>query len=158
MCGKDLAFVSERDVLLLELNNEKVCKENLERRLTEKYVVSKMMVTSMKHIEKSLGSLENEKLLEEEVYDKVLRSGGQQTIVARRSVKNLVESIFTRSIGIPLCISSPISKWSLRDISELDYSRYHLCRNLSITTRRERDTLGGLALETVSIFMRARIM
>lgn len=68
-----LEVTAERYYHFLRMNNYKVSKESLKRKLSEQVVILKTMTASMKQPEKKLSSTKNEKRLLKKTNQKVRR-------------------------------------------------------------------------------------
>lgn len=135
-------LTAEKDELVVRVNDYKVARENLERKLSEQDVILKAMTASVKNLEKTVSSLEEENRLLKKTNEELTATyGGQKTVVGK-SVEKLVKSVPTRFVGMAMCISRAIPKWCAREICELDYFSAYLRRNW--TGRSERSSEGGI--------------
>lgn len=82
-----LRFTYERDIFFLRVNDCKLPKEDLIRKLSEQEVILKSMMASVKPLENNLRSIENEKKLPEKADEKLLRKYGEKHTLMGSSVK-----------------------------------------------------------------------
>lgn len=85
-------------------------KENLELKLSERDIIVKEMTMFVKHLEEKPNPFENDKRLLEKTNKEMMRSYGEQNMVVRRSVGELVKSAVTRFVVMATCISKANTK------------------------------------------------
>lgn len=115
-----------RDDLLIRVKNYRVSKENLEYKLSEQIIASKVITAMVYYLEKKFRSIQNKKRLLKNANKKLMRTYDEKEIVLGRGVGRLVDRISTRFVRPDMCISWAIMKWCLRGVLELDYFSQHL--------------------------------
>lgn len=88
-------------------------KENIEQKLSEKSVIKKATTTSVRRLKTKLSLRQNASRPLQKSNERMMRRYGEQKMVVGRCIQNLVECVTTRSIGMPMCISTAILKFRL---------------------------------------------
>lgn len=96
-----MEITAEADLLLLWLNDYKVLKENMKRKVSEEKEIVKAMTTFMKQLE-NMCTLQNKARLLLNGNKELFKRFGEQMAVVGQSEGELVKSIATRFVAIAI--------------------------------------------------------
>lgn len=110
MMNCEAALRMENDQMSGHLNEYKIAKENLEKKVSEQEVIIKVMTASVQQPEKRIGKLESDTKLLQKTIEKLMESYGKRTAVEGKVGDRLVKSVGNRFVGVAICISNGIPK------------------------------------------------
>lgn len=110
----------ENDQMAGRLNEYKMAKENLERKVSEQELIIKAITASVQQLENRIGKLESDSKLLQKTNDEIMESYGKQAAVEGKVEDRLVKSVSRRFVGVAISISNVIPKWCGREVSELE--------------------------------------
>lgn len=108
-CVRALNRVRERtgktDERMLRLHNYKMTKKDLERNRSERNIIVKVMMSSVKQIEMTMSSIQSENRLLQEKNKVLVENNGDEKTVAGKNFEKSVKRILTRFVSTAMCIS-----------------------------------------------------